>query len=108
MTDDAGEALRAAARASPPDYVLRLYVSSVGGVSREAMKRALELCDKHLAGRYHLEIIDIDRQTVVRPGDVIIAIPTLVKELPPPVRTIVGDLSLTDRVLVALDLKSEG
>jgi len=92
---------------APEDvWHLRLYVAGQSPKSLHALANLKDLCDKHLAGRYELEIIDL----VEHPGrartDDIFAIPTLVRCLPGPVRKLIGDLSETDRVLVALNLES--
>jgi circadian clock protein KaiB len=64
-----------------------------------------KLCEEHLAGRYRIEIIDLLEQPQLAAGDQILAIPTLVRQLPPPLKKIIGDLSNTERVLVGLDLR---
>lgn len=64
-----------------------------------------KICEEHLEGRYHIEIIDLLKQPQLARGDQIIAVPTLVRKLPEPVRKIIGDLSNTVRVLVGLDLR---
>jgi len=86
-------------------YVLRLYVTGSTPRSTKAIANLRALCEKHLSGRYDLEVIDIFQQPVLAQGEQIIAAPTLIKELPAPIRKVVGDLSNTDRVLMGLDLK---
>jgi circadian clock protein KaiB len=88
-----------------PQYVLRLYVTGMTPRSSRAIANAKAICDEHLTGRYDLRIIDVYQQPVQIQGDQIVAVPTLVKQLPLPMRRIVGDLADTDRALVALDLK---
>jgi circadian clock protein KaiB len=85
-------------------YVLRLYVTGMTPRSTQALAAIRSLCDRHLAGRYDLEVIDIYQHPERAVDDQIIAAPTLVEELPAPLRRLVGDLSDTDRVMIALDL----
>jgi circadian clock protein KaiB len=89
----------------PEQYVLRLYVTGMTARSRRAIENVREICEAHLHGRYELEVIDIYQQPVLAKGDQIIAAPTLIKQLPLPLRRIIGDMSSTDRVLVGLDLR---
>jgi len=84
---------------------LRLYVAGLSRKSTTALANLRRLCDEHLAGRYHLEVIDLLERPELARGDQILAIPTLVVKLPEPVRKIIGDLSNTDRVLVGLDVR---
>ena len=85
-------------------YVLRLYVTGKTPNSLRAIANLTELCDKYLPGRYDLQVIDIYQQPTLAEEDQIVATPTLVKELPPPLRKMIGDLSDRERVLVRLDL----
>jgi len=84
---------------------LRLYVAGPTPKSATALTNLKRLCEKHLAGRYELEVIDLLRNPKLAAGDQILAIPTLVRKLPPPVKKIIGDLSNEVRVLVGLDLR---
>ena len=84
---------------------LRLYVAGQTERSVRAFDNLRKLCDEHLAGQYDIEVIDLIREPQLARGDQIIAVPTLVRKLPPPVRKIIGDLSNTERVLVGLDLR---
>lgn len=86
-------------------YVLRLYVTGTSPQSNRAVANIREICDRRLEGRYQLEIVDLYQQPELARGQQIVAAPTLVKELPPPLRRLVGDLSNTRRVLLALDLE---
>jgi circadian clock protein KaiB len=86
-------------------YRLRLYVAGQTPRSISAFTNLKKICDEHLEGRYELEIIDLLRTPQLARGDQILAIPTLVRRLPEPVRKIHGDLSNTQRVLVGLDLR---
>jgi circadian clock protein KaiB len=85
-------------------YVLRLYVTGQTPRSLRAIENIKQLCEKHLAGRYDLEVIDIYQRPSLAAGERIIAAPTLVKSLPAPIRRFVGDLSDTEKVLFGLDL----
>lgn len=85
-------------------YRLRLYVAGESPKSLEAFRNLKQLCENHLAGRYEIEVVDLLEHPRLARGDEIIAIPTLVRQLPAPMRKIIGDLSNTDRVLVGLQL----
>ena len=84
---------------------LRLYVAGQTEKSVRAFDNLKKLCEEHLAGQYHIEVIDLLRDPKLARGDQIIALPTLVRKLPEPVRKIIGDLSNTEKVLVGLDLR---
>lgn len=86
-------------------YNLRLYVAGQTSKSVLAFANLKKICEEHLAGQYHIEIIDLLEQPQLAEGDQILAIPTLVRRLPEPIKKIIGDLSNTDRVLVGLDLQ---
>jgi len=88
-----------------PQYVLRLYVAGVTPRSVQAIETIKRICERNLQGRYHLEVIDIHQQPTLAKGDQIIAVPTLIRQLPAPLRTLIGDMSNEDRVLIGLDLK---
>ncbi len=87
-------------------YVLRLYVAGISPRSEEAIRNVKATCEKHLAGRYHLEVVDIYQQPVLAKGEQIIAAPTLVKRLPLPLRRLIGNMSEEDKILVGLDLRT--
>lgn len=89
-----------------PQHVLRLYVAGVTPRSVQAIETIKRICEQNLKGRYHLEVIDIHQQPMLAKGDQIIAVPTLIRKLPAPLRTLIGDMSNEDRVLIGLDLKS--
>jgi circadian clock protein KaiB len=92
-----------------PDVLkLRLYVAGQTPKSIRAFANLKVVCDKHLNGRYQIEVIDLLEHPEMARGDQIVAIPTLVVKLPQPVRKIIGDLSDTDRVLVGLALQPLG
>lgn len=88
-------------------WTLRLYVAGQTPKSIMAFANLKNICEEHLAGRYKIEIIDLLENPQLASGDQILAIPTLVRKLPEPVRKIIGDLSNTERVLVGLDLRSQ-
>ena len=86
-------------------YVLRLYVVGMTPKSSRAITNIKAICEEHLRGRYDLEVIDVYQQPSLARGEQILAVPALVKKLPLPLRTLVGDLSNTARVLLGLDLR---
>lgn len=88
------------------NYVLRLYVSGMTPNSMRAVENVRKICAEHLEGRYHLEIIDIYQQPIFAKEGQIVAAPTLVKELPPPLRKFIGDMSQTERILLGLDVRT--
>ena len=96
---------QAAADPSLAVYVLNLYVTGLRPRSQRAIENIRRLCDKHLPGRYELQIVDIYQQPKLAEDAQIVAAPTLVKSLPPPLRQIIGDMSDDGRVLVALGIK---
>jgi circadian clock protein KaiB len=85
-------------------YVLRLYVTGMTPRSTRAIENIKSICDKYLAGRYDLQVIDIYQQPKLAKGEQIIAVPTLVKKLPAPLRRMIGDMADVDTVLMGLDL----
>jgi circadian clock protein KaiB len=89
-------------------FELRLYVAGQSPRSVRALENLRRVCDEHLAGRYNVEVIDLLVNPALARGDEIIAVPTLVRKLPEPIRKIIGDLSDTDRVLVGLQLRPQG
>ena len=95
-----------AARRSDKLWQLRLYVAGQTPKSLTAFSNLKQICENHLKGRYRIEVIDLVAQPQLSKGDQILAIPTLVRKLPVPVRKIIGDLSDTERVLVGLDLRT--
>jgi len=86
-------------------WELRLYVAGQTPKSIAAFANLKKLCEEHLAGKYRIEVIDLLVNPQLAKGDQIVAIPTLVRSLPQPIRKIVGDLSKTERVLVGLQLR---
>ena len=85
-------------------YVLRLYVAGKTPKCMAAFVNLKKICEEHLAGKYRLEVIDLLENPTLASGDQILAIPTLVRRLPEPMRKIIGDLSNTERVLIGLDV----
>ena len=93
--------------ASPKaEYELRLYVAGQTPRSVQAFANLKKICEEHLAGRYRIEVIDLLENPQLAKGDQILAIPTLVRTLPSPIRKIIGDLSDKERVLVGLDVRA--
>lgn len=84
---------------------LRLYVAGQTPKCLAAFANLKKICEEHMDGEYHIEIIDLLQHPQLAKGDQILAIPTLVRKLPEPVRKIIGDLSNTERVLVGLDVR---
>ncbi len=91
----------------PPEgeYSLRLYVAGQTPKSLAAIANLKRICEEHLAGRYTIEVIDLLVTPKLAAGDQIVALPTLVRLLPPPLKRIIGNLSDTERVLVGLDIR---
>ena len=85
-------------------YSLRLYVSGVTPRSLQAIEHIKQLCETHLKGRYDLVVVDMYQQPELAKQEQILAAPTLIKRLPPPLRRFIGDMTKTDRLLAGLDL----
>ncbi len=96
---------RALAEVPQKRYVLRLYISGMTPAATRAITNLKQICEEYLAGRYHLEIVDIYQQPVLAKDEQILAAPTLIKKLPEPLRRIIGDMSNKERVLLGLDLR---
>jgi circadian clock protein KaiB len=88
-------------------YILRLYVAGMGPKSMQAIDNIKRILEEYLPGRYRLDIIDIYQNPIFAKDGQIVAAPTLIKELPPPLRKLIGSMSDTKRVLVGMDLKSK-
>jgi circadian clock protein KaiB len=88
-----------------PAFDLRLYVAGQTAKSRAALKNLRLICETHLAGQYRIEVIDLLKTPQLAAGDQILAVPTLVRRLPEPIKKIIGDLSNEERVLVGLDVQ---
>jgi circadian clock protein KaiB len=100
-TQEFEEALR---RLGQEKYVLRLFVAGMNPKSIQAIENIKRICEMYLAGRYQLEVIDVYQQPILAKDGQIVAAPTLIKELPPPLRRLVGSMADTERVLVGMDL----
>ena len=103
----AAKRARSSARAKPPaTMLLRLYIAGTSVRSTRAIQNARKICDEHLPGRYQLEVIDILQQPALAKDHQILAVPTLIRALPIPLRRFIGDLSQQEVVLFGLDLKT--
>jgi circadian clock protein KaiB len=89
-------------------WELRLYVAGPTPRALAALANLKKICEEHVASKYRIEVIDLLKNPQLAKGDQILAVPTLVRKLPQPVRKIIGDLSNTERVLVGLDLRPSG
>jgi circadian clock protein KaiB len=98
--------LQGAAESAGPKYVLRLYVAGQSRKSMQAIRNLKNLIKEHFQDSYDLEVIDIYQQPIFAKNGQIVAAPTLVKELPLPLRRFIGDLSNTERLLAGLDLET--
>jgi circadian clock protein KaiB len=99
--------VRVRQHASPPvKVVLSLYVAGDTPKSRSALNNLKKICAQHLDGRYRIKVIDLLKNPKLARDHQILALPTLVRQLPAPIRKIIGDLSNTERVLVGLDIES--
>jgi circadian clock protein KaiB len=98
---------KAISRLGKGRYLLRLYVAGTTPRSTMAIANLKGICEEHLADRYDLEVIDIYQQPALGKGEQIIAVPTLIKKLPPPVRKLIGDMSDMDKVLFGLDIRKK-
>jgi circadian clock protein KaiB len=94
-----------ASGAGKAEYQLRLYVAGTTPRSAAALVNLRQVCETHLAGRYTIEVIDLLQNPRLAAGDQILAVPTLVRKFPEPIRKIIGDLSNEEKVLVGLDLQ---
>jgi len=102
---EVGNGAGAIAAVHPEVWELRLYVAGQTPKSVTAFTNLKKICEEHLAGRYRIEVIDLLEHPQLAAGDQIVAIPTLVRKLPEPLRKIVGDLRNTERALVGLNLR---
>ena len=96
-----------APHARPAKYLLRLYVSRSTAKSKLAIENIQNVCEQYLKGRYDLEVIDIHQHPALARDEQIVAVPTLIKKLPAPLRRLVGDMSDLHRVLLGLDLREQ-
>ena len=91
--------------ATVPEWQLKLYVAGQTAKSMTALENLRRVCETHLAGRYQIEVVDLLVNPRLAAGDQILAVPTLVRKVPEPIRKIIGDLSNEERVLVGLDVR---
>jgi circadian clock protein KaiB len=96
---------KAQPRRAGAEWELRLYIAGETAKSMAAFSNLQKICEEHLKGRYRIEVIDLLQNPQLARGDQILAIPTLVRKLPTPIKKIIGDLSNEERVLVGLDLR---
>ena len=94
-----------AASPKTAEWQLKLYVAGQTAKSIAALENLRRVCETHLAGRYHIEVVDLMVNPRLAAGDQILAVPTLVRKVPQPIRKIIGDLSNEERVLVGLDVR---
>lgn len=87
-------------------WQLRLYIAGMTPTARRAEANLRAICEEHLEGLYDIEVVDLLEHPTLAEGDQILAVPTLVRQLPEPLRKIIGDLSDTEKVLIGLDLKA--
>ena len=101
------DTLEAASRdAKGSHHILRLYVAGLTPRSQEAIRTITAICEEHLGGRYDLEVIDIYQNPALAKGEQIIAVPTLIKKLPLPLRRFIGSMADMEKILVGLDLRN--
>ena len=106
MDDDVREELPEAAGLPPGEtWELRLYVAGTTAKSSAALANLRRYCEQQVPGRYRLEVIDLLQHPQLAEGDQILAIPTVVRKMPEPIRKVIGDLSNEERVIVGLDLR---
>ena len=91
-----------------PEWVLKLYVAGQTPNSLTAFENLKKICMKHLEGKYRIEVIDLLKNPQLAKDHQIVAVPTLIRKLPTPVKKIIGNLSNTEKVLVGLDLRKVG
>lgn len=101
----AARAAKPARTGSTPEYLLRLYVAGQTPKSVQAFANLQTICETHLHGRYRIEVVDLLENPALARGEQILALPAVVRQLPPPVKKIIGDFSNAERVLVGLDLR---
>jgi circadian clock protein KaiB len=105
MKRNSGKNSKRKQKASGEFWNLRLYIAGETSRSVAALSNLKKVCEQHLAGKYKVEVIDLIKSPQLAAGDQIVAVPTLVRSLPPPLKRLIGDLSSAERVLVGLDLR---
>jgi circadian clock protein KaiB len=103
--DSAADFERALESRDDRQYLLTLYITGATPKSLRAIRSVKEICEKHLHGHYKLEVVDIYQQPEKAKSQDIVAAPTLIKQLPQPLRKLIGDMANTDRILMGLDLR---
>jgi circadian clock protein KaiB len=106
-TEDLAAFERAADALDAVCYVLRLYITGTTPNSMRALVNIRKICEEYLQGRYELEVVDISQNPTLAEGEQIIAVPTLIRKLPLPLRRFIGDLSQPERILLGLDLREK-
>ena len=105
---DRTEAFEKALRSNDEEItILKLYVTGTTPRSVRAIANIKRICEEHLQGRYRLEIVDIYQQPELAAKEQLVVAPTLIRKLPPPLRTFIGDLSQTEKILVGLDVRAK-
>jgi len=107
ITDDTEEIDKLLQKGDMQTYLLRLYIAGMTDKSAQAVQNIRKICEENLKGRYELEVIDILQQPELAYQAQIIAAPTLIKKLPLPLRRLIGDMSIKERILVGLDLRPQ-
>jgi len=112
MKENADRPLKSKVKSAPRKkkgihYILKLYIAGHSAKSSNAISNIKKICEDNLQGQYELDVIDLYQQPQLAQGEQIIAVPTLIKKLPIPLRRIIGDLSNTDLVLIGLDIKKK-
>ena len=105
VVEGAEEIESAAHRAAGVRYALRLYVAGANRRSSRAIRSITAICEEHLKGRYELQVIDIYQQPTLAKGEQIVAVPTLVKKLPLPLRRFIGTLADKEKIILGLDIR---
>jgi circadian clock protein KaiB len=103
--DEAAKLARTGEAAASSKYLLKLYITGATPKSVRAIENVKRVCEEHLKGRYRLEVVDIYQQPEKARSEDVLAAPTLIKQLPLPLRRLIGDMANTDRILVGLDLR---
>ncbi|OHB50257.1 MAG: hypothetical protein A2Y10_04525 [Planctomycetes bacterium GWF2_41_51] len=101
------ELTKKAKQSAKQKYVLKLYVAGINSKSSAAIRNITRICEENLKGRYDLKIFDIYQHPPLAKGEQIIAVPTLIRKLPPPLRKLIGNLANKQRVLLGLDIRSK-
>jgi circadian clock protein KaiB len=90
---------------APKEWELKIYVAGETEKSRAAIENLRRVCEEHLKGEYHIEVVDLMKKPQLAAEDQIFAVPTVIRKLPEPIKKLIGDLSATEKVLVGLDIK---